>query len=232
VHSITYSQDGQLLASVAADKIIRLWASSTGESCGVLEGHMKWVSAIVFSPDSKFLASASTDRTVRLWEIRTGEVRKLIESEEETFTFAFSPAGKLLACGLVDGDIHIRDSFGGEVHHMLKGHKSLVTKLVFSPDGHLLASGGYDHTVLLWDIRTGSQLQQVAPYDINKMSFSVDGTYLKTNCGLIRIMPHQSCSPDPLLSFCRWTLQREWFCYDNHKVLWLPAEFRPKYPCI
>ena len=37
----------------------------------------------------------------------------------------------------------------------LEGHTSRITKIVFSPDGAMLASVSEDRTIRLWDIATG-----------------------------------------------------------------------------
>src|SRR5574341_91187 len=44
------------------------------------------------------------------------------------------------------------------VQLQLPGHRYEVRSLALSPDGRLLASGAYDSTMRLWDVRTGACL--------------------------------------------------------------------------
>ena len=40
----------------------------------------------------------------------------------------------------------------------MEGHKGWVLFVAFSPDGKILASGGMDNNILLWDPETGKQI--------------------------------------------------------------------------
>jgi WD40 repeat protein len=40
----------------------------------------------------------------------------------------------------------------GKVLRTFRGHPDTVTSVAFSPDGHGALSGGYDHTLKLWDL--------------------------------------------------------------------------------
>ena len=123
VFSVSYSPDGNSIASGSGDhtihtipsgsgdNTIRLWDAVTGAHKHTLTGHRGYVASIAYSPDGNSIASASWNSPVHLWDAVTG-VRKQI----------------------------------------LTGHRGNVTSVVYSPDGNSIASASGDGTVLLWDI--------------------------------------------------------------------------------
>ncbi|OJT11824.1 WD repeat-containing protein 5 -like protein [Trametes pubescens] len=71
IASIKFSPDGKMLASCAADKLIKLWDADTGDIIHTFEGHTEGVSDIAWAGNGDFLASASDDKTVRLWSMES-----------------------------------------------------------------------------------------------------------------------------------------------------------------
>jgi WD40 repeat protein len=72
------------------------------------------------------------------------------------------------------------DILSGETKEVLSGHEFRVNSVNHAPNGSLLASGGRDATVRLWDAQTGDLLRTlVNPSEaVNSVSFSPDGRLL------------------------------------------------------
>ena len=98
VNGVTWSPDGNKIASCGADNTIRIWDVHSGRVQAVLEGNSS-VYAVAWEPDGVRLASTS-DRAIRIWDTVQG---KYVHTIEGDFGFnlrlSWSPDGKLLAAG-------------------------------------------------------------------------------------------------------------------------------------
>lgn len=70
VNEISFSHNGELIASASDDQKIILWDFYSGRQFAELLGHTKSVNSICFSSDDNLLISASDDSTCILWDIK------------------------------------------------------------------------------------------------------------------------------------------------------------------
>lgn len=65
--------------------------------------------------------------------------------------------------------------------HILRDHSESVNTVAFHPDGMLLASGGNDNDVNIWDTATGAELADLQhDADVNFVQFTDDGRFFIT----------------------------------------------------
>jgi RNA polymerase sigma factor (sigma-70 family) len=102
-------------------------------------------------------------------------VRQMLHGKR-VISVAFSPNGRLLASGSLEGPVKLWDAESGTLLRTLTGHTNLVDDLCFSPAGQLLASAGADWTLRLWDTDTGRLWRTLGDGErIYSLAFSPDG---------------------------------------------------------
>ena len=180
IKGLAFSPNGKRLASIAAgepdtakvpERDARLWDVDAGEEITKLAtkfsdsklyrssaGH---IAGIAFSPRGDIIAGGQFGEII-LWDATDGETLMRIPQPKESrrpITLCFSPCGAYLVSGawwqtrLQKVPIRLWEIATGKNIVTFWGHTTDVQCFAFSQDGTLLASGGHDGVIYLWDLK-------------------------------------------------------------------------------
>lgn len=205
VWAVSWSPDGRYIVSASEDTTARAWDVQTGEEVARLPSFTYGIIAADWHthPDNDidYVAVGGWDGTVRIWEL----IKAPDDAGEETFTaeqvaimgaeayffydVAWRPprAGNAmwLAGASADGKIHVwmvTSDIEIEVEEVatFETPSRELHSVAWSPDGTMLAGGGTDGTLRIWDLESGDQLAELAGHTdaVRSLAWSPDGVHL------------------------------------------------------
>lgn len=179
VNSVSYSKNGEFLASASSDNTIKIWQRN-GKLLKTIEAHRDSVIDVAFSPQEDLIASASEDNTVKLWNANGKLLNTLNGHSGSVHRVVFSPQGDLIASASEDKTVRLWNRQGGLVE-VLAEHGKEVLAVTFSPDGQTIATGDRSGTLRLWN-RAGEVMQTISAHrlPIRGIDFSPDGQHIVT----------------------------------------------------
>jgi WD40 repeat protein len=191
VDGIAFSPDGKTVVANSGNPHLtaRLW----GIEDGLLHKKMEdtnnlgyGAAKVSFSPDGRLLWTQGS-----LWRVEDGARLAGLESVlgEEAPPYvpssvAFSPDGKTLAIGYLEGHLQLWSLEEEKLIRKLEGYQGQVLDLAFSPDGKTLATifGYPDFAIQLWTVPEGERLLSIksreGTSEFSQVVFSPDGQTL------------------------------------------------------
>ena len=103
----------------------------------------------------------------------------VVPTETAWTCMAFSPSGELLVAGDAKGNVRFVEPVTGRIQATVQAHTASVLSLAFGGET-VLASGGSDGAVWLWDARTGEKtpIHERGRRAVGSVSLSLDGAVL------------------------------------------------------
>jgi len=121
-------------------------------------GHRYGVSGVAWYPrDTGLFITGSFDKTVKVWDTNAEQVALNFDLDDHVYGVAVQPMASthsLLAVACGDQRAVLCDMATGGRKHTLLGHRGPVHVVCWSTcEEYVLATGGSDGTVRVWDIR-------------------------------------------------------------------------------
>lgn len=182
VRTVTFSPDGQTLATGGCDGRVLLW-DPQGRMCNGTLQHPDAVLEMAFTPDNSRLVTRHRGG-IAVWDVREQRLIHRLDdvSRGGTTGFALSQDGRQVA-GTFGDVVKVFDVASGQELHSRPIWAS--SKLAFTPDGnHLLVGECNRNAVQDWNLVTGEMFRQDIPHlalgpdatGINQITVSDDGT--------------------------------------------------------
>ncbi len=173
--SAAFAPDGKTLLVAGSSGELALWKLDSGRKVrdlGTAGDETRAIGYAAFLPDGRTVLTRESSNgrsklsAVRIWDAENGRFLRSFsfgDTNNGSGCLALSPDGNTLATvgGYDDPVIRLWDTATGKRVGQFSGHtRGAAESLAFSPDAKLLASGGRDTTVLLWDV-TRSRLKHL-----------------------------------------------------------------------
>jgi Planctomycete cytochrome C/Anaphase-promoting complex subunit 4 WD40 domain/WD domain, G-beta repeat len=169
VFGVCFSPDSTKLATCGADKFVKVFEIPSGKFLKAFEGHTHHVLDVGWKGDGKLLASAGADNFIKVWDYEKGEqVRTIAGHGKQVTRLLF--IGKTPEIATCSGDATVRfwnvDN-GGNVRNF-GGSTDFLYAVGVSSDGAIVAAGGEEGIVRLYNGTNGSLIKELLPPDAQK----------------------------------------------------------------
>ena len=176
VRGVSFSPNGNLIASGSDDSKIQLWNHDGSLLGKPLEGHTDGITDISFNPSKAdlLLASASQDSTVRLWKVDGSPLKTLIGHVRKVTNLSFSQETAILASASLDGTVRLWNAQNGQPLKTLKfADPDKVSNAIvsLSPNGNYLAVSIDGGDLQLWQLGKKNGKRQAGSNQTSNVNF-------------------------------------------------------------
>jgi RNA polymerase sigma factor (sigma-70 family) len=216
---LTFLPGDDRAISAADDGTARLWNLNTGLQMKLYDAQLP-ITGMALSPNGKTILTGArvlttlqyepianqTTPTLRLWDVQSGQDFQMFRQFTHGVSHvAYAPNGHQIAASL-DPEPQQILLWNLDQSEPMRLHlpRTLVTSLIFSPEGTLVA-GFQDGTIRKWDSLTGKELDhwKVEDGEVFALAFSTHGQFLISAGGTVHVTsPGVSEWTDCLLHVC------------------------------
>ena len=166
VFGVCFSPDGMLLATAGADKFVKVFEVPSGKFLKSFEGHTHHVLDVGWTNDGKKLASAGADNIIKVWDYEKGEkVRDIAGGTKQVTRLMFVPKTATFVTCAGDAGAKLWNADNGGAMRSFDGGKDFLYAVTVSDDGKIVATGGEDGIIRLFNGADGKLIKAMLPPD-------------------------------------------------------------------
>ena len=197
VFGTQYSPDGTLVANSCGDASIRVYRVNDAKELYHLKTDdslpmtsLRYRPTMAGSTTRNVLISGNASGQIHHWHVTSSKTFHAIkEADNQVFCLDYSSDGSRFASGGQDHAIRIYDEATKSLTHEMRGgygreltgHSNRIFAIKFAAhDPNLLLSGGWDQSILLWDLRAEKPVRSMFGPSICGDSLDVNSKYVLT----------------------------------------------------
>jgi cell division cycle protein 20 (cofactor of APC complex) len=165
--------------AISLGNTVYLWNGNNCESTALMTANQN-ICSVSWINSGTCLGLGMKDGSIELWDTnKCSQIRSMQGHSDRVCSLSWN--NYLLAsgsrdCKILNHDVRVREN----VQNRLLGHTQEVCALKWSPDGGLLASGGNDNLLCIWDLnysRRGSNLWNIIEEDERQIDIAPKYTF-------------------------------------------------------
>lgn len=164
VYGVAFNADAKMLASGGADKFVKVFQIPSGELVKSFEGHTHHVLDVGWKADGKLIASASADNSIKVWDFEKGEQVRTMNGHAKQITrlVFLGTTGQIVTCS-GDQSVRMWNVDNGGTIRQFGTVNDFLYAVGASPDGSIVAAGGEEGVVRLYNGNNGKMIKELLP---------------------------------------------------------------------
>lgn len=206
INIVRYTPNGRRLISGAASGEFTLWNGFSFNFETILQAHDTALRSMCWTPHGDYLVSGDQSGVLKYWQTSMNNLQALEAHKEAIRDVCFSPQGAKFCTASDDGTIKIFDFREAREERALTGHGWDVRVAQWHKRYALIASGGKDNLIKLWDPRSKENTTlHIHKNTILCLKWTNDGEYIISG------------GKDQTLKMFNLRAMKEEFAYKGHK---------------
>jgi WD40 repeat protein len=197
ISRLAFSADGGTIAAASDELTIRIWHVDTHKLLRTVRFQGLPPREIAVSSGGAILGLANHPNNGAITiHAEGGTPPRIFSTGSTIYSITISPDGRLVASDGTHGSLRLGELAGAAgVDTIGDAQAGWLTRVLFSPDGSRLATGGADGLVTIWDVAQRARLHRFKGHRfvVGSLAFSADGSQLASADGAGKVRVWDLC---------------------------------------